>query len=52
MQGYNIERQYLNGSGKMTYGLYSMPNSYLYTLVPNETSQQEISQKIKDVTKK
>ena len=49
MKGYDIERQYLNGSGKMTYGLYSMPNSKLYTLVPDETSRQEISNKINNV---
>lgn len=50
MKGYDIERQYLYGNGKMTYGLYSMPNSKLYTLVPNETSKQEISHKIKSIT--
>lgn len=50
MKGYDIERQYLYGNGKMTYGLYSMPNSKLYTLVPNETSKQEISHKIKNIT--
>ena len=49
MKGYDIERQYLNGSGKMTYGLYSMPNSKLYTLVPDETSRQEISNKNNNV---
>lgn len=49
MQGYNIERQYLTGSGKMTYGLYSMPNSHLYTLVVDETSQKNISEKIKEI---
>lgn len=50
MKGYTIERQYLSGSGMMTYGLYSMPNSKLYTLVPNETSRQNISKKIKEIT--
>lgn len=49
MQGYEIERQYLTGSGKMTYGLYSMPNSHLYTLVVDETSRQTISEKIKEL---
>ena len=48
MKGFSIERQYLYGNGKMTYGLYSMPNSKLYTLVPNETSRSEISNKIKE----
>jgi len=50
MKGYSIERQYLYGNGKMTYGLYSMPNSRLYTLIPNETGRQEISEKIKEIT--
>lgn len=50
MQGYEIERQYLTGSGKMTYGLYSMPNNNLYTLVVDETSLKNVSAKIKEIT--
>ena len=49
MQGYAIERQYLTGQGKMTYGLYSMPNHNLYTLVVDETSRKTVSDKINEI---
>lgn len=49
MKGYDIERQYLSGSGTMTYGLYSMPESRLYALIPDETGRQDISDRIKEI---
>lgn len=50
MKGYEIERQYLSGSGTMTYGLYSMPESRLYALIPDEAVRQEITDRIREIT--
>ena len=49
LQEYNIEHQYLDGSGMLKMGLYSMPNSELYTMVPNEDSIVIATEKINQI---
>lgn len=46
LQGYEMINQYLDGHGKLTYGLYSMPNYELYTMVPNEETIQAAKERI------
>lgn len=46
LQGYEMIRQYLDGTGKLTYGLYSMPKSKLYTMIPNESTVTKAKQQI------
>lgn len=38
MTSWNIEHQYVTGTGTTRYGLYSMPDSNLYTTIPDEAS--------------
>lgn len=49
LQGYKMINQYLDGHGKLSYGLYSMPNYELYTMVPNEETIQAAKEKINQI---
>lgn len=49
MQGYEMINQYLSGTGNMTYGLYSMPDYYLYTMIPNEESVKQANTQINQI---
>ena len=49
LKGYEMINQYLDGAGKLTYGLYSMPNGELYTMIPNEETLQQATQKINEI---
>lgn len=47
MQGFTMENQYLNGTGTKMKGLYSMPNSNLYTMIPDQSTVDSASEAIK-----
>lgn len=49
LQGYEMINQYLDGSGKLMTGGYSMPKSKLYYMIPNENTVTEAIQKIREV---
>ena len=49
LEGYKMINQYLDGTGKLTYGLYSMPNSKLYTMVPNEETITKAKEQINQI---
>lgn len=49
LEGYKMINQYLDGTGKLTYGLYSMPNSKLYTMIPNEDTITKAKQQINQI---
>ncbi|WP_346677466.1 LCP family protein [Erysipelatoclostridium sp. An173] len=48
MQGYEIENQYLGGSGKRMSGGYSMPNSNLYYMIPDQDTIDSAIVKIRE----
>lgn len=50
LKGYEMINQYLDGTGKLTTGLYSMPRSKLYTMVPNENTIAKAKEKIREVS--
>lgn len=50
LKGYEMINQYLDGTGQLTYGLYSMPKSKLYTMIPNKKTVDEAIKKIKQIT--
>ena len=49
LKGYEMINQYLDGTGKLTYGLYAMPKSKLYTMIPNEETVAAAKKKIDDI---
>ncbi|MCD7810028.1 MAG: LCP family protein [Erysipelotrichaceae bacterium] len=49
MTSYEMTNQYLDGTGLLTYGLYSMPNSKLYTMVPNEETVTSATETINEI---
>lgn len=49
LQGYEMINQYIDGTGKSMYGLYSMPNSKLYTMIPNEETVMAAKEKINQI---
>lgn len=49
MQGYTMTNKYLTGTGTMKKGLYSMPKSNLYTMIPNEQEVKDAKQKINEI---
>ena len=49
MTSWNIRHQYVTGNGTRMYGLYSMPNSYLYTTIPDENAVNSCKQAIDQV---
>ncbi|MDO4942165.1 MAG: LCP family protein [Lachnospiraceae bacterium] len=49
MENFAMERQYLDGKGVMTTGLYSMPNSKLYTMIPDQDTVDAASKAIKEL---
>lgn len=51
MENFTMERQYLDGKGVMTTGLYSMPNSRLYTMIPDQDTVDAASKAIKELEK-
>lgn len=48
MTSWTINHQYVTGTGTRMYGLYSMPNSYLYTTIPDENAVKKCQQAIKN----
>lgn len=46
---WNITHQYVTGTGTSMYGLYSMPESYLYTTIPDENALAKCKQAIDNV---
>ncbi len=48
MRGWTIQQQSISGVGKST-PVYSMPNSYVYVMVPNQDSIDAATSKIVDV---
>lgn len=51
LKGYNMANQYLDGSGKMMTGGYSMPRSKLYYMVPNQKTVTKAKKKINQIMK-
>ena len=49
MQGYKMENQYLDGTGKRMTGGYSMPNSNLYYMIPNQDTVNGAINKIREI---
>lgn len=49
MQGYEMEHQYLGGSGTIMTGGYSMPNSNLYYMIPDQETINNAISKIKEL---
>ena len=49
MQGYEMEHQYLGGSGTIMTGGYSMPNSNLYYMIPNQETVDDAIVEIREV---
>lgn len=49
LKGYEMINEYLDGTGKLTYGLYSMPKSKLYTMVPNDETVKKAIKKIQEI---
>lgn len=49
LHGYEMVNQYIDGIGKSMYGLYSMPNSKLYTMIPNEETVRAAKEKIDQI---
>lgn len=47
LQGYEMENQYLDGTGTRMTGGYSMPSSNLYYMIPNEDTVESAIQKIR-----
>lgn len=51
MKGFTMENQYLNGKGTKMTGLYSMPHSNLYTMIPDQSTVDSASKAIKELEK-
>lgn len=49
MQGYEMENQYLDGTGKRMTGGYSMPNSNLYYMIPNQETVNNAIARIREI---
>lgn len=49
LQGYEMINQYLDGKGARMYRLYAMPNSNLYTMIPNEDTVNKAKEKIREI---
>lgn len=51
MSNFTMERQHLDGTGVMTTGLYSMPNSRLYTMIPDQDTVDQATKAIQELEK-
>lgn len=49
MQGYEMEHQYLGGSGTIMTGGYSMPNSNLYYMIPDQETINNAIARIREI---
>ena len=41
--------QYLDGKGTLKRGMYAMPNSNLYTMIPDENTVKATKEKIREI---